>query len=230
MPMPGGGVRPHPASPDHLSVCDQCGGKNLKGVAAPSYNNGKYSVYVPPDLRGAFEAALGDSDLLNFGRVLALMVAREDQLRHRLDTGESGRIWKALQQEWAGLAKLLQEPKPDGAQVRDRITAIGVLMNRGSADAQVWDDLFELWEQMRRTAETEMKRREKGRQLVPIEDVMWHVRATLLAFKEGVESYPGLDPATRMGLLQAVGQVYSQRYGTRSAKLLGEENGHDDGS
>jgi hypothetical protein len=228
--MPGGGKRPHPASSDHLSVCNQCGGASLRGVAAPSYGNGKWSLYVPPNLRDAFEATLNDPDMLNFGRVISLMSARQDQLLRQLDTGETGRTWAALASEAGKLSKLMKADELDRREVEKSVALVDQLVNHGRADAAIWAELFELWDQMRETVETEMKRREKGRQLVPIEDVMWHVRATLLAAREAILNYPGLDRATRDGLLQAIGRVYNQRYGTRSAKLLDNQedgaNGH----
>lgn len=223
--LKGGGTRPHPAAPEsHMSVCWRDGGNSLRGQAHPGYKNGKWSAFVPEPLLPTFTKALESGDLLSGMRTQALMAAREETLLKRLDTGETGRTWAAVLQEWEGLQRASQAE--DGKAIGQHMTALNLLINKGTADAGAWAELGDLWERARKISETEMRRREKARTLVPIEDMLWHstrlgdhIRRTTLEF-DGFKS-----SGHRQEYLQIIMEGYEDLLGSRAPKPMLELEG-----
>jgi hypothetical protein len=196
-----------------MSVCDKDGGDSLKGSAHPNFGDGSTSVYVPPSLKPAFERAVNDPDLLNFGRKLALMEAREEQLLKRIDTGETDRNWTALQQHWQVMWEATDAGEKD--KIQEQRMLISQLIARGQADAIAWQAIYDHWVHYQRMAEGEMRRREKARQMVPVEDAMWHFGEFMASMRIAVKERKAIPVEEQDGLLQDVGQIYHERFGSR---------------
>jgi hypothetical protein len=223
--LKGGGTRPHPAAPGtHMSVCWRDGGNSLRAQAHPGYKNGKWSAFVPEPLLPTFTKALESGDLLSGMRKLALLAAREEMLLKRLDTGESGKTWEAVRQQWDGLARAREAA--DDKAIGEHLVALNVLINRGTADAQAWKELGEVWEQGRKIAETEMKRREKARTLVPMEDMLWHTTRLGDHIRQSTLEYDGFkSPAHRQEYLAIIVEGYDDILGSRVPKPILETEG-----
>ena len=217
--MKGGGTRPHPAAPDtYMSVCRRDGGDSLRGQAHPGYKDGKWSAFVPEPLLPTFTKALESGDLLSGMRTLAMMAAREEMLLKRLDTGETGKTWTAIRQQWNGLQRA--RDAEDDKAIGEHLVTLNLLINKGTADAEAWMELFELWERARRVSESEVRRREKARMLVPAEDALWHMRMQGDAVHDVTMENPGLfaGPEEQRRWLTLVMERYNDSLGSRVPK------------
>jgi hypothetical protein len=197
--------------------CKKHGGKSLKGAAHPNAKTLEHSRYVPKPLEETYNQALKDSNLNDLRRQLALMQAREDILLQRTTSGETGKAWKALRQELGKLRQAVENE--DGRASRDALTAITVLVNTGERDAEAWDELMGLWEQQRRSAETDAKIKRDLRLLMAIEDGLWAVRRLGEANETVILSWPTgqeFDEGEKRKLLGAILDQFAKLTGLGS--------------
>ncbi len=82
-----------------LDVCAMHGGKSRKGMASPTFKDGKHSkyLYLPKQLIARTEEITTDA-MENIVDSLAIQKALETQLLEKLGTGESGEAWIKLGQ------------------------------------------------------------------------------------------------------------------------------------
>lgn len=179
-----------PVSPGS-NRCRFHGGKAPKGIASPHYQGKGYSKHLPMRLREAYAIVRDDPGILEFNESIALVESRVVDLLSRVDTGESGQIWKELRDAW----RAFTQSGDDNEARKDAIRTLGVLIQRGHADAAIWGDLITTIENSRRLKDSERKRRMDAHTTVTAEQAMGF--ATALA--EVVRKYVR-DPA----VLQAI--------------------------
>jgi hypothetical protein len=85
--------------------CHLHGGRSLRGSAHPGFKDGRWSKYLPDQLRARYEAGERDPNALSLRADLAATDSRIAELMGRLDTGESGRLWKALRASWTAVTR-----------------------------------------------------------------------------------------------------------------------------
>jgi len=137
------------------TVCRYHGALALRGPAAPNYKHGQYSRAIPKRLKDAFMGALGDRELDNLKRQIALCQTRELELVARLDTNESGDNWIMVGKHFDRLCAAYDEA--DEPAIRAAVKAIDELINIGVGDKAQWRDIHENMEMRRSLAETERK-------------------------------------------------------------------------
>ena len=156
-PMPNGRCRLH-------------GGKSLSGIASATYKTGRYSKVLPTRLAARYAEAQHDPALLEMREDVALLDARLADLLGRVDTGESGAIWRNLQ---AARMEVLAAKKAD-----DRIAqAIALnklmdLISQGHTDYRAWGEVGSVLEQRRKLVESERKRLQEAQQTLTVEKAM----------------------------------------------------------
>jgi hypothetical protein len=137
-------------------VCAIHGGKSLAGVAAPNYQTGRHSKYLPARLLRRYHEAETDPRILELRDDIALIDTRLADLLQRVDTGESGAAWRDLH---------AAAEAGDGDAQRALITgAVG--------DEAAWADVLRAMDTRRRLVESERKRLVELRQMVPVADVL----------------------------------------------------------
>lgn len=173
--------------------CNLHGGKSLAGLAHPNATSLRYSKVLPERLLLRYQTAAADRELLVLREEIALVDARIEDLIRRVETGESGELWRLLQQTMAeAVKKPLATPETTLALVME-------LVDRGVADYQAWDEVSRAIEQRRRLAESERKRLVEAQQIITIEQSMAllgavvevvrdniHDRKTLATISEGI--------------------------------------------
>lgn len=159
----------HHATPGR-NVCRHHGGKSLVGIASPSFKTGRYSKYIPARLNERYQEAVSDSELLALREDIALIDARLVDLLQRVDTGESGRLWRLLQQTHAEM--LQARAASDTGKMAMKLTELGHLIQEGLADYAAWDDVSKTLEQRRKLVESERKRLVEMQQMITTERAM----------------------------------------------------------
>jgi len=182
--------------------CHYHGGKSLSGIASPVLTTGKHSKHLPTRLLASYNERRSDPDLVAVADELALTDARIGELLGRVDTGESGEIWKSIKATYAAGEKARRAHDatgdPDQRQTFfEAWEAVGILIGEGIADREAWSDVFSLVEQRRKLAETETKRREKLGQMITADRAMVLMSAVLGLIRENVSDRHALDSIQR---------------------------------
>lgn len=132
--------------------CRVHGGKALKGFAHPSTIHGAFSKHLPARYLDVATEALDSEGIRTNRNQIALMDSRADELFSKLSHGGHGeQLREALK-----MARALRERAKGNVQLK-RIDHMIELLQEGIADDAIWHDLTGLWEQRRRTVDTDSK-------------------------------------------------------------------------
>ncbi|HEU5090506.1 MAG TPA: HGGxSTG domain-containing protein [Roseiflexaceae bacterium] len=175
--------------------CRIHGGLTPVGPALPQYRDGRYSRVLPARLAGRYQEAAQDTALLELRSEVALLDARLADLLGRVDTGESGALWRALA-EWR-LEALAARKANDTVKTSEAINAIFDLIQRGHADYQAWREVGSVIEQRRKLVESERKRLIEMQQTLTAEKAMLLLGAVLGVIKEHVQDRNTLHAISR---------------------------------
>lgn len=157
------------------TVCRMHGGKTPSSVQAGSFKSGRYSRYIPARLLDRYNDARNDPELLALRDEVGLIDSRLSDLLSRVDTGESGAIWKQAKQ----LVKDFEDAKQlsEVGNMQLALDALFHIINKGLGDYAAWNEIQSSIEQRRRLVESERKR------LVEMQQVITAERATVLVFR-----------------------------------------------
>jgi hypothetical protein len=150
--------------------CDMHGGKSLAGIAAPGYKHGRYSKVLPTRLAARYQEAIGDGELLELREEVALTDSRLADLLSRVDSGESGELWRLLRQARNEL--IAARRGGDAPGQAEAMNTILDLIGRGHADYAAWHEIAGVLEQRRRLVESERKRLVEMQQNLSVERAM----------------------------------------------------------
>jgi hypothetical protein len=159
--------------------CRMHGGKTPLGASAGRYIHGRYSKFLPTRLFAAYQDAVTDPKLIELRRDIALTDARIGDLLQRVDTGESGAIWRQAQLAMAGFR--LAQAKGDVEGMQRAIGRVEQLVTHGHTDYAAWDEVIALIEQRRKLVESEQKRVTMATEVLTVERAM-----TMLAQVVGI--------------------------------------------
>jgi hypothetical protein len=139
-----------------LEVCRMHGGKTPRGPASANYKDGRHSRFLPSRMFAAYRAAGLDPELMSLRQDLALLDARIIDVLKRVDTGEAGSIWIALQAAWVRLAQA--QERADVVTYKIAFDDVGRLVNKGFGDTAAWREIGELIDQRRKLVASEQRR------------------------------------------------------------------------
>lgn len=149
-----------------------------------------------------YSESLSDPDLISTRSDIALMDARLEDLLAKVDTGESGETWQALQEavhefdKAERLANACSEGRNQDKWLAEREEAmrtIIVLVQAGMSDYAAWSDIKHTLEQRRKLAETEQKRLVAMQQMISSDQAMTLVAALLASVKSHVTDRAALQ-------------------------------------
>jgi hypothetical protein len=189
-------------------LCAYHGGKSLRGIAHPSFKTGVTSSYMLPlRMRDDYQTALSDPKLLELKDEIAVVQARAKDLVSRVDSGESGHLWKLLQQACEALTRA-----QGGAEQLAAINEMRALITRGTADYAAWTEALKTIDQKQRLVESERKRAVELHQTITLDRlnpliyaIIDYVRRRiterdgLVEFQNILETYAGVGVAAVEG-------------------------------
>jgi hypothetical protein len=148
-------------------LCYHHGGRSLAGIAHPNYKDGRASRYMLPlRMRDDYQTALSDPKLLDLKPEIALVHARAQDLMNRVDSGESGNLWRLLRKAYADLVKA-----KDGEEQLAAVAEIGKLITRGAADYAAWAETMREIDRKQRLVESTRKRAMELHQMVTLDQL-----------------------------------------------------------
>jgi hypothetical protein len=172
------GLRAEPG----FKVCRYHGGKSLVGPAAPNYKHGGYSRVMPTRMLQRYEEAENDPELLSHRTAIALTDSRIVDLLRRVDVGESGQLWRDLRDTWTAFRQTSDEDER-----KFHLQNLHSLITKGASDWQVWHEVFDLLEKLRRHKDSEQKRLFAMEQIVTVDEAMAYGAALSQAVRRHVK-------------------------------------------
>jgi hypothetical protein len=151
-------------------TCRMHGGTTAVGPAAPAYKGKGYSDYLSARMLERYRAAEADGDLLALRRDLALVDARLVDVLSRVESGESGKLWRRLQEQ----ATEAQHARRSGDEyaIKEALSEPLTTIRRGHLDYAAWADVINLLDIRKKLVESERKRLVQMQQMVTSEQVM----------------------------------------------------------
>ncbi len=168
-----------------MRVCHIHGGKTPKGIASPHYKGKGYSKYLPERMRETYSAAINDSQLLELRNSIGLADSRLVDLLGRVDTGESGVLWRKARAAYYDLLEAFKDE--DAKEINKALNSLSVCLQRGVDDYAAWDEVNKAIDQRRRLVESERKRLVEMKQTITAEQAMLLVTALLTTIHEHVK-------------------------------------------
>jgi len=158
-------------------------GKAPRGLANPHTTHGRYSKDLPTRLAARYQEARADAALLGLRDEVGLIDARLSDVLGRVDTGESGRLWRQLGAAWAHL----QECRSDPAALAAALNVVGDLITAGDADWAAWQDVRKLIQERKALVDSERKRLVEMQQMITAEQAMLLITALDAAVKRHIQ-------------------------------------------
>jgi hypothetical protein len=147
------------------NYCFKHGGKVPVGRLHPRFKHGMKSRYaLPTRMQDAYEASMGDQRLLQMRSEIALCDSRLNDLLKRVDSGESGRLWKRLSSVHTEFARARSSGKVDVMQ--EKLAELEALIRTGKQDHDNWREVHETLDLRRKLVESERKRIMEQQQVV----------------------------------------------------------------
>jgi hypothetical protein len=159
--------------------CKMHGGKTPGGIASPHFRHGRYSKYVPRNLRGAYETARADEELVSLRDELALLTVRITQLLQELSanpTSPGGDVLTALDRLKAA---------GGGDDAGPALAALEQVVRNGRdagrAQEAIWREIREVVQEKTRTARAQWTRLGDLQGVVTVEQALAFAKALLAA-------------------------------------------------
>lgn len=159
--------------------CKLHGGASAKGPGSGSYKHGRYSKYLPEDLRQKFEAAISDPELTHLRSELGLIDAILEEKIERIHAGESGAVLSSALTLIEDYEKATSGESADGyngPEPREILDAVKAVLVRGRATLNLFEEVQPIVEQRRKLAESENKRLAQVAKSLSVEEAMLFVR------------------------------------------------------
>lgn len=181
-------------------VCTVHGGLTPRGIASANFRHGRYSKSLPARLTGRYQEAASDPELLALREDIALLDSRISDVLSRVDSGESGALWKSL----GTLRTQFLVAQRSKDEMTMQVALMGLLnaVAQGYDDFMAWADVVDLLERRRRLVESEQKRLVAMQQMVTAEQAMTLIAALASSMREHV--LDRVEPDVARDILSAV--------------------------
>jgi hypothetical protein len=169
--------------------CHLHGGKSLKGSASATYQGKGFSKYFPNKKLGdIFARSFEDPELTRLRKDLAIVETRLVVLVQSLNSQQNGTLWTQLRSKH----RELKRSNPTSTKAASLLREIGELVERGSNDASIWNEIAKQIELRRRLLDSETKRVLAAHQVMTAEEVRMLIDAVANLIREHVKDEEAL--------------------------------------
>ena len=165
-------------------VCTVHGGLTPGGIASPHFKHGRYSKYIPERLSERYHESINDPEILALKMDISLVDARLEDLLSRVDTGESGALWKTAQSVFLDFRSA--NASGDADKMAVALTGLNRILNLGVDDYKAWDEIGGMLEQRRKLVESERKRLIDMEMVITVERQMILLAGVVSIIKDNV--------------------------------------------
>ena len=124
---------------------------------------------LPGRLAQVYNFSLEDSDQLNLSYEMALADARVNDLLRRVDSGESGKLWKDVKDAFKAYKRALKRQN-EPEELQAAFDLLNDLITKGYTDTVAWEEMMTHVEQRRKLADTDRRRLTEMNNIVSQED------------------------------------------------------------
>jgi len=164
--------------------CHLHGGKSPKGLASATYQGKGFSKYFPSKKLGKiFARSFEDPELTRSRKDLAIVETRLVELIQSLNTQQNGSLWTQLRSKH----RELKRSKPTSTKAANLFKEIGELVERGSNDSLIWNEIAKQIDLRRRLLDSETKRVFTAHQIMTGDDVRMFIDAVASLIHEHVK-------------------------------------------
>lgn len=190
-----------------MRVCYMHGGatKKVRGEASPHYKDGKHRRHknIPARMVEVYEASARDPELLSLREEIALVDARIDDLLARVDTGESGRLWRMLGDVYDDFYEA--HVSKDGAKMALYLMQMGNLIQKGMGDFAIWDEMSGILDQRRRLTDSEARRLKDMQAMISASEAMDLMGEIVLILRKRID-----DPQILEGIYRDITGLFAR--------------------
>ena len=155
------------------------------GTQVASFSTGRHSKYLPAELDRLYQEALTNPDLVEMSDHIALLEARMNQVLALAKEGEPAPRWQDLADAFATVETHLLSG--DLGKFVPALEAFHKVLDAGMKWDTTWSQVIGIMEQLRKMADTEIKRKKELNQMVPVERVVILMAALGTAVKRHVK-------------------------------------------
>lgn len=159
--------------------CRFHGGASPRGLAHPRTTSGLYSKDVVGSFGEKYQAMLEHQDeLLNLNDSIAVIRAQISEILDGMDTSESGDAWREAHAIYKRMVRALK--KRETETFNEEMALMGKVLNYGVGESAKIESLAKLVEQDRKLVDTEMKMRDRKKDMLTAEQAKGLIRAIVM--------------------------------------------------
>lgn len=181
-------------------VCASHGGKSPKGVASPSFKHGRFSDDIPKRLRGHYEDALSDPELIAQREHLAVLVSFIREKLAAMGEASSAELWKAARSHFKDLQAAMKAQDKD--EIRNALFMLGQTLENGYGVEQKETQVRALIQESASLSLAEIKRLDKMGQFITAQQGNALLKLLITTVRDHVR-----DPKTLAAIQAAINRV-----------------------
>lgn len=167
--------------------CKLHGGKSLAGIASGRYKHGRYSRYLPMDLRKQYEESKDDPEFLSHQPDLRLMDLHLQQLLVALNKPENMETFVKAREAFEEFKRFQREK--NAAAMKHALDKLDLLFTVGVQSGSVWNEVREVIEQRRKILESETKRIHQSSNSMSGEQILALIEYIVDVLRSSVSKY-----------------------------------------
>lgn len=163
--------------------CARHGGKRARGPEWPGWRHGYRTRYenLPDRLTELYSKGVEDPKLIELRDEIAVVDARVNDMMSRVDSGESGDLWRMLKLLWVDMEAARSDADRDRA-----LEKIGETIGEGFKDLEWWEDIGKWVDRRAKLCAVESKRMAEAEQLIPAVTVLNYLAQFVRVVREVV--------------------------------------------
>lgn len=159
-----------PTDPMGNGRCRMHGGKTPQGIGLPQTKSGIHSKNIPARYLTAYEEHLADPGFKELRPAVAVMQSMIEESKKRLDSGESGWLWKQLRNQWREVE--IARRTNDLDALPGLLNDVGRLIRDGAKEWIAEEELITRLGKLQRLIESERKREIEEHKMMAIDKVL----------------------------------------------------------
>lgn len=164
-------------------TCRMHGGTSKVGPLAPAFKTGRYSKFLPQRFAQLIEAVT-QTDVLDLTDDIKVLSARIADVLSRVDSGESGSLWKQARKLFDQF-NVAQEAG-DADKIVDALKRLDEVLAKGAADHEAWREVGELFSQRVKMVESQRKKALEAHTMMSTDEVLGMMRFLIESVKKHV--------------------------------------------
>lgn len=166
--------------------CRMHGGTAAVGANSPAFKNGRHSPYLPANLDRMYQEARNNPELLDMSDHMAAMEARINHVLQQMQDGDPVPQWSDVQGMFENLAAAIAGG--DKEEIDANMQLVADALQAGAQWDTGWHQVVATTEQLRKLADTEIKRKKELNLMVPVDRVITLMAAVGAAVKRNVSN------------------------------------------